>query len=98
MKKLILVRHAKSSWKAQALDDAARPLNNRGLRDAPEMGRRIAIQASRPELIISSPAVRARTTAQLIALELGVPPSAINIDNRLYCFEAQKLQIGRAHV
>ena len=88
MKQLILVRHAKSSWDAPALDDAARPLNPRGLRDAPVMGRRIAAGGARPELIICSPAMRAKTTAVLLARELDYAEADIRIENDLYCFDA----------
>ena len=88
MKRLVLVRHAKSSWDAPALDDAARPLNPRGLRDAPVMGRRIAAGGARPELIICSPAIRAKTTAALLARELDYAEADIRIENNLYCFDA----------
>ena len=56
MKTLTIVRHAKSSWKDHSLKDRDRPLNKRGERDAPEMGRRIADAGIRPSLILSSPA------------------------------------------
>jgi phosphohistidine phosphatase len=91
MKQLILVRHAKSSWDVPAHDDIARPLNPRGLRDAPEMGRRIAHGPYQPELIISSAAERARNTAELIAHELGYKQSAIKLERNLYCFDAESL-------
>ncbi|MEA3410466.1 MAG: histidine phosphatase family protein [Pseudomonadota bacterium] len=70
---LTLVRHAKSSWKDAALDDADRPLNKRGKRDAPEMGKRLAKLGAKPSVIISSPAKRARKTAWTIAQALGYP-------------------------
>ena len=84
MKRLILVRHAKSSWKDTSLADRDRPLNNRGNRDAPEMGRRIAAAGIRPSLIVSSPAVRAWTTAKVIAKELGYPREFLQRDDALY--------------
>jgi len=59
MKKLILVRHAKSSWKNPALSDFNRPLNKRGKRDAPYMGKKLREKGIKPELIIASSAVRA---------------------------------------
>ena len=59
MKVLTIVRHAKSSWKDTSLSDRDRPLNRRGERDAPEMGRRIHEYGIRPSQIVSSPAVRA---------------------------------------
>lgn len=84
MKTLTLVRHAKSSWKDTSLTDRDRPLNKRGKRDAPEMGRRIAAAGIRPSLIVSSPAVRAWTTAKVIANEIGYPREFLQRDNALY--------------
>jgi len=84
MKTLTLVRHAKSSWKDNSLADRDRPLNKRGKRDAPEMGRRIAAAGIRPSLIVSSPAVRAWTTAKIIANEIGYPREFLQRDNGLY--------------
>lgn len=84
MKTLTLVRHAKSSWKDHSLTDRERPLNKRGKRDAPEMGRRIAAAGIRPSLIVSSPAVRAWTTARIIAEEIGYPREFLQRDDALY--------------
>ena len=67
---LYLVRHAKSSWKDASLSDRERPLNGRGRRSAPEMGGRLATGGHSPDLIISSPARRAFSTAKKIAKEL----------------------------
>ena len=60
MKTLFLIRHAKSSWDHAALPDKDRPLNDRGKRDAPKMGKRLAKRDVKPDLILSSPARRAR--------------------------------------
>ncbi len=84
MKTLTLVRHAKSSWKDTSLRDSERPLNKRGRRDAPEMGRRIRDHGIRPSLIVSSPAVRAWTTAKLIAAEIGYPLEFLQKERSLY--------------
>jgi phosphohistidine phosphatase len=84
MKTLVLVRHAKSSWGDPGLDDHERPLNDRGRRNAPEMGRRLAARDIRPDLIVSSTAVRARTTAELIADEIGFGADRVETDERLY--------------
>ncbi len=84
MKELIIVRHAKSSWKDAGLADRERPLNKRGERDAPEMGARLARRKYRPDLIVSSPAVRALTTARIIAKTLGYPRKDIVVNDRLY--------------
>jgi len=66
MKTLFLVRHAKSSRDDPTLPDKERPLNDRGMRDAPRMGERLAAHDVKPDLILSSPAVRALATAQII--------------------------------
>lgn len=64
---LVLVRHAKSDWDNPGLSDHDRPLNKRGRRDAPEMAARLADGGFHPDLILSSTAVRARTTADALA-------------------------------
>jgi phosphohistidine phosphatase len=83
-KTLYLVRHAKSSWQDASLDDRDRPLNNRGRRAAPDMGRRLVEQGHQPDLIIASPARRARSTASIIAAETGYPETAIRLEEALY--------------
>ena len=67
MKTILLLRHAKSSWKDVGQTDHARPLNKRGIRDAPRMGRLIAEQSLTPDLIVSSSAVRAVLTARAVS-------------------------------
>ena len=84
MKKLIVIRHAKSSWKDVTLPDHLRPLNKRGKRDGPAMGARLADRDLHVDRIISSPAVRALKTAKLIAREIDYPKKAIVIDDQLY--------------
>jgi phosphohistidine phosphatase len=84
MKTLTLVRHAKSSWKDTSLADRDRPLNKRGKHDAPEMGRRIAEAGIRPSLIVSSPVVRAWTTAGVVAKAIGYPIEFLQQENALY--------------
>ena len=84
MKTLFLVRHAKSSRDDPALADRERPLNDRGMRDAPRMGERLAARDVRPDLILSSPAVRALATAKIIAGRLGYEVEDIVVDERLY--------------
>jgi phosphohistidine phosphatase len=84
MKTLILVRHAKSSWEDAALPDKERPLNERGKRDAPDMGKRLAKRDVKPELILSSPARRAFATAKIIAKSLRYKLKNIVVDDRLY--------------
>lgn len=84
MKTLFLVRHAKSSRDDPSLPDRQRPLEDRGRRDAPKMGKQLARRKVKPDLIISSPALRALTTAQLIASEICYEQNDIVIDDRLY--------------
>lgn len=88
MKTLFLVRHAKSSWDDPSLDDKKRPLDDRGKRDAPKVGKRLAKAGAKPDLILSSPAKRALTTARIIAKELGYKRKNIVVDDRLYAAEA----------
>ena len=84
MKTLYLVRHAKSSWNNANMSDHARPLNDRGGRDAPRMGKRLKGREPQPQIIICSSAVRAETTATILAETIGYPPSDLTIDPRLY--------------
>lgn len=83
MKTLALVRHAKSSWDHPGIDDHDRPLNERGMRDAPRMAERLAVE--HPELrgaaLLSSTALRAATTADDFATALG---TTVRLDERLY--------------
>ena len=67
MKALLILRHAKSSWKDSSLADHDRPLNKRGKRDAPRMGKFLRKQDLVPDRIISSTAKRARNTATAVA-------------------------------
>jgi phosphohistidine phosphatase len=84
MKTLFLVRHAKSSWDDTTLPDKDRPLNDRGKRAAPKMGKRLAKRDVKADLIVSSPASRALTTAQIIAKKLHYKLKDIVVDDRLY--------------
>jgi phosphohistidine phosphatase len=84
MKRLTLVRHAKSSWKNAALADFDRPLNSRGQRDAPRMGARLAALGILPDIILSSPARRARKTAKLLAAAIPDAHERILFDPALY--------------
>jgi len=91
MKTLFLVRHAKSSRDDTRLPDKDRPLNDRGKRDAPKMGKRLAKRDVRPELILSSPAMRALTTAEMIAKKLDYKLKEIVVDDRLYPGDADEM-------
>ena len=91
MKKLILVRHAKSSWKDASLDDHDRPLNKRGERDAPHMGKVVKDKKVKPDLIVSSTALRAYSTAKEFAKKLDYPKSDILRMKELYLAELDGL-------
>jgi phosphohistidine phosphatase len=71
VKRLFILRHAKSSWSDTSLGDWQRPLNERGLRDAPRVGDLLRQRALVPDLIITSDAVRARATALAVAQSAG---------------------------
>lgn len=94
MKKLLLCRHAKSSWKDITLEDIDRPLNKRGRKDAPEMGKRLASLSVKPDMIITSPARRARKTARQLAKALGFKKKNVIILDKVYAAsESELLQI-----
>lgn len=71
MKTLLLMRHAKSDWGDAGLEDFDRPLNSRGLEDAPRMGRALAAAGVVPDRIVASPARRAKETAERVAKGSG---------------------------
>jgi phosphohistidine phosphatase len=83
-RRLTLLRHAKSSWADPGVQDWDRPLNERGERDAPAMGRHLATLGFRPTLFLTSPALRARRTAQIVARELGYPAEFLQRESGLY--------------
>src|SRR6266576_1084749 len=91
MKTLFLVRHAKSSRDGTPMPDKDRPLNDRGKRDAPQMGERLAKRDVKPDLILSSPARRALKTAEIIAKKLNYKLKDIAVDDRLYASAADDL-------
>ena len=81
---LILIRHAKSSWDQVGLQDFDRPLNKRGLKNAPDMGQRLKKKGFRTDIIISSPANRAFTTASLIADQINYDRNKIIQQDVMY--------------
>lgn len=94
IRRLILLRHAKSAWDDVTLDDKARPLNARGRRDAPRMGAWLASQNIKPDLVLVSTAVRTRETWLLFSPALsagdrGAPKELLRDD--LYHAEAQRI-------
>lgn len=90
-RELVLIRHAKSSRDDPVPDDFDRPLNARGKRDALEMGGRLRLRGCIPDLVLSSPAKRARKTARRIAHALGYPKGKVSLDARLYLLGAAEL-------
>lgn len=94
MRTLFLVRHAKSSWDHPGLRDFDRPLNDRGLRDAPRMAKLLAGMGMRPDLMVSSPAKRAYTTATYFAKAFGIPEEDIVTNADIYeAFPSEILRI-----
>lgn len=84
MKTIFFIRHAKSSWDQPGLSDRDRPLNERGLRDAPFMAKMLAGKGFRLDHIVSSPATRAFTTAVYFAKAFGIPQERIEINTDIY--------------
>ena len=77
---LSLLRHAKSSWKNPALPDRERPLNARGMSDAPAMGRAMSERGIEPELVLCSSAQRTADTLALVLPELKIEPEVVYED------------------
>lgn len=88
-KKVLLMRHAKSSWDNPGLRDFERPLNKRGKRDAPRMGRYLKELQLIPNQIFSSPAERAKSTILEVIRELDLADSQVTWDENLYFNGAQ---------
>lgn len=84
MKHLYLIRHAKSDWSNSEWSDFERPLNARGLNNAPRMGDFLKEQSICPDIIYSSDAKRALTTAQIIAEKIGYPVDKIVQKHSIY--------------
>src|ERR1044072_742474 len=98
-RRLVMVRHAKSSWANPLQSDFERPLNDRGEHDAPMMGERLKKLGVVPDLIISSMAKRAKQTAKKVAAAVGYDANKIQwIDKLYHCipsvFEEVLYEIG----
>lgn len=91
IRRLTLLRHAKSSHNAHTMSDRERPLNRRGERDAPLMARRLMTRGGRPSLILTSPAVRARQTSRLLAQTIGYPVEFIQTETELYLADPEAI-------
>jgi phosphohistidine phosphatase len=84
MKTLVIIRHAKSSWDDTSMSDIDRPLNDRGKHDAPAMAKRLIKAGVAIDRFVSSPAKRARQTAELFAHEYEVKEKKIRFIPELY--------------
>lgn len=91
MKVLYVVRHAKSSWKHEGVEDIDRPLKGRGIRDAYATSEWLRQQGDKPELLISSPATRALHTAIIFTKNLNIPIGDIRIEESLYMCSMKEL-------
>ncbi len=83
MKKIVFIRHAKSSWADSTLEDFDRPLNERGKIDAPLMASKLKSQGVIPDLIVSSPAKRAKKTAKIFSKVMQLEHEIL-FDERIY--------------
>ena len=88
---LILIRHAKSNWSEPNCSDKLRPLKKRGLKNAPQMGRYIKQTELSWDVMYCSPALRAKTTAQLICKELPKSAPGYVVKQELYAFDHKEL-------
>lgn len=96
MKTLMLLRHAKSSWDDPSLRDFDRPLNDRGRRDAPRMGKALSKKDPKPDLIVASPAVRAKSTLEAVAKAAGYS-CPIEFKESIYgASDAELIRLARA--
>lgn len=84
MKKLWIIRHAKSSWSDYSLTDHERPLNSRGKRDAPHMADVIRDRYDKPQLLVTSTAKRARQTCKAFRKSLDIPKEEVVRLDELY--------------
>src|SRR4051794_29220568 len=83
-KNLILLRHAKSDWSDPGQKDFDRDLNSRGRLDAPRMGKKLCEMDVKPDLIIASPALRARLTAEFVSEQLRYDVDKIDFREEIY--------------
>ncbi len=96
MKKLYLLRHAKSSWNDPSLDDFDRPLNKRGKKDAPFMGNILTEMKIELDLILTSPSKRTLSTAKIILEKLNLSIKYLKEEEKIYlASENELLEIAR---
>ena len=92
MKRLILVRHGKSSWETN-LPDRQRPLKSRGKTDGILISKAYKESYKNPELVLTSDAVRANTTANIFKATLEIPDDKFIVDPKLYTFDERELMV-----
>lgn len=97
-RELYVLRHAKSDWNADNGDDASRPLNKRGRRDAQRVGAWLREQYLYPGWIYCSTAVRARETLETIERELEIPHERVVYADKLYLASLTSLQVFLANI
>lgn len=83
-RRLFIIRHGKSSWDYENLEDIHRPLADRGIRNASTMAERLMDRGMIPRLLLSSPATRALDTALIMSRIWGLPPEALQIRDAIY--------------
>ena len=91
-RKLFIVRHGKSSWDHEGLDDIDRPLASRGIRNAGEMAARLLALQWVPELLLSSPASRALNTAMIMSKVWELGPECLQIHEPLYLAHLEEIK------
>ena len=91
MKTLLLVRHAKVESEDENTPEAERPLTARGAIEVQGMAERLARRAARPDVVLSSPAAHARTTAEIFARRFGLEAGAVAVDDRLQASSPETL-------
>ena len=89
MKKLILMRHGKSSWKDNSLADVDRPLKKRGQRNVASMAQVLLDEELIPDLILSSPAERASQTAEIMVKNLGIKKDSLLYVDSIYMADVE---------
>jgi len=90
MKTLYLVRHAKSSWEYDVIDHE-RPLNDRGFKDARLVSSHLKESLKLPDQVLSSDAMRAKTTAMIFMKNLGMDEDELVLNHELYDFSGSGL-------
>ncbi len=91
-RRLYIIRHGKSSWDNEGLDDIDRPLTQRGIRNAGEIAERFLRKSLNPQLILSSPANRALNTALIMSKIWDVSPENLQIHDPLYLADVSEIE------